>query len=39
VVHLERIRYAGLTTEGLRRGQWRRLDEREVGALHKLVSL
>jgi 23S rRNA pseudouridine2605 synthase len=39
VVHLERPSYAGLTTEGLRRGHWRRLHEHEVGALHRLVNL
>ena len=39
VVHLERTGYAGLTTEGLRRGEWRRLDEHEVSALRTLVSL
>ena len=39
VVHLERIRYAGLTTDGLRRGAWRRLADHEVGALRRRVKL
>ncbi|PSQ98827.1 MAG: rRNA pseudouridine synthase [Bacteroidetes bacterium QS_9_68_14] len=39
VVHLQRTSYAGLTTEGLRRGHARRLHEHEVGALHRLVDL
>ncbi len=39
VVHLERIRYAGLSTEGVRRGKWRRLQEHEVGALRRRVGL
>lgn len=39
VVHLERIRYAGLTTDGLRRGTWRRLRSQEVKALRRRVGL
>ena len=39
VVHLERIRYAGLTTEDVRRGKWRRLFDHEVDALRNLVNL
>ena len=39
VVHLERIRYAGLTTEGVRRGKWRRLFDHEVAALRRRVNL
>lgn len=39
VVHLERVRYAGLTTEGIRRGKWRRLHEHEVKALRRRVKL
>lgn len=39
VVHLERPSYAGLTTEGLRRGHWRRLHGHEVSALYGLVDL
>jgi 23S rRNA pseudouridine2605 synthase len=37
VVSLERIQYAGLTLSGLRRGKWRRLTQREVQRLRKLV--
>ncbi len=39
VVHLERVNYAGLTTEGVPRGQWRRLGRREVKALRRQVGL
>lgn len=39
VVHLERVSYAGLTTEGLHRGAWRRLRRDEVKALHRRVGL
>jgi 23S rRNA pseudouridine2605 synthase len=39
VLKLERIRYAGLTSEGVRRGRWRRLDPREVAALYRQVKL
>jgi pseudouridine synthase len=35
--HLERITYAGLTSQGLRRGQWRELARAEVEALRKLT--
>jgi 23S rRNA pseudouridine2605 synthase len=38
VIRLERIRFAGLTVEGLRPGQWRRLDEKEVARLWKQVA-
>lgn len=39
VVHLERVRYAGLTTDGLHRGKARRLREHEVAALRRRVKL
>lgn len=39
VVHLERVRYAGLTLDGLRRGKWRRLKKPEVEALRRRVGL
>lgn len=39
VVSLERVRYAGLTTQGVRRGKWRRLDTDEVSALYRQVKL
>jgi 23S rRNA pseudouridine2605 synthase len=39
VVDLERVQYAGLTTRGVRSGHWRRLTEREVTRLYKLVKL
>lgn len=39
IVHLERVSYGGLTTEGLDRGEWRRLRPDEVDALHQLVGL
>jgi 23S rRNA pseudouridine2605 synthase len=35
---LERVDYAGLTNEGLKRGGWRYLDEHEVERLKKLVK-
>lgn len=35
VITLDRIAYAGLTTEGLRLGQWRFLNKQEVAALKK----
>ena len=35
---LERTNYAGLTTDGLRRGQWRRLRSGEVNMLRKRVN-
>jgi 23S rRNA pseudouridine2605 synthase len=39
VVRLERIRYAGLTPSGIRRGKWRRLSENEVARLYRAVKL
>lgn len=39
VTRLERVNYAGLTTEGVRRGRWRRLTENEVKRLRRLVKL
>jgi 23S rRNA pseudouridine2605 synthase len=39
VVDLERVQYAGLTTRGVRSGRWRRLTDREVTRLYKLVKL
>ncbi|WP_456426056.1 pseudouridine synthase [Rhodocaloribacter sp.] len=39
VVGLERVNYAGLTTEGIRRGKWRRLDPREIRRLRRQVKL
>ena len=39
VEHLERVRYAGLTSEGLRRGRWRRLAPHEVKALRRRLKL
>ena len=39
VLQLDRIRYAGLTLEGLRRGRWRRLLPHEIRQLRKLVRL
>lgn len=39
VVKLDRIRYAGLTLEKLKRGRWRRLTPNEVQRLRKLVRL
>jgi 23S rRNA pseudouridine2605 synthase len=36
---LERVGYAGLTLEGLRRGKWRRLQPHEVNALRRKVKL
>lgn len=39
ILVLERINYAGLTTEGLRRGQWRRLQANEVNMLRARVNL
>lgn len=37
--HLERVQYAGLTTEGIRKGKWRRLSRDEVAALYRKVKL
>lgn len=39
VVDLERVRYADLTFEGVRRGKWRRLSPVEVKRLRRLVRL
>lgn len=39
VQSLERVRYAGLTSKGIRRGKWRRLDTDEVSALYRQVKL
>ncbi|MFC2085855.1 pseudouridine synthase [Bacteroidota bacterium] len=39
VVKLDRIRYAGLTLDDVRRGHWRRLTPIEVRRLRKLVRL
>ena len=39
VVALERVSYAGLTTEGIRRGRWRELHPHEVRRLRRLVRL
>jgi len=39
VVSLERIKYAGLTAKGIRRGKWRRLSRDEVSALYRKVKL
>lgn len=39
VGHLERVVYAGLTTEGIRRGKWRRLKQHEVQKLMRAVKL
>jgi 23S rRNA pseudouridine2605 synthase len=38
-VYLERVRYAGLSSEGIRRGKWRRLRPNEVKRLRRLVKL
>ncbi len=39
IIHLERIRYAGLTVGGLKRGAWRHLAAHEVSRLRSLVHL
>jgi len=39
VVQLDRVRYAGLTLDGLRRGRWRRLEPHEINALRRSVKL
>ena len=36
---LERVGYAGLTADGLRRGKWRHLEPHEVNALRRKVKL
>lgn len=38
-VYLERVRYAGLTAKGIRRGRWRRLEPVEIKRLRRLVKL
>ena len=37
ILALERVSYAGLTTQGVRRGKWRRLQEHEIKRLRRLV--
>ncbi len=39
VTRLERVSYAGLTTQGVRPGKWRRLEEHEVRRLYRMVKL
>lgn len=39
VTYLERVEYAGLTSKGVRRGKWRRLESHEVKRLRRLVKL
>lgn len=39
VKHLERVNYAGLTTEGVRRGKWRRLYPHEIKRLKNRLKL
>ena len=39
VAALHRVRYAGLSLDGLRRGRWRRLAPHEVNTLRRLVKL
>lgn len=39
VTALERIRYAGLTLDGVKRGRWRRLTPHEVNTLRRSVKL
>ena len=39
VSYLERVQYAGLTSEGVRRGHWRRLKSVEIKRLRRLVKL
>ncbi len=39
VVSLERVNYAGLTLEGVRRGKWRRLFPHEIKRIRKKVKL
>jgi len=39
IVQLERAKYASLTTQGLRRGEYRRLTENEVRSLRNRVEL
>lgn len=35
VLHLQRISFAGLTTDGMKAGDWRRLTEHEIARIHK----
>ncbi len=39
VVLLDRVSYAGLTTDGLRRGKWRHLAQHEIRRLYQTVRL
>ena len=39
VTALDRVVYAGLSTRGIRKGKWRRLSRKEVGALYRQVKL
>lgn len=39
VKRLERVRYAGMTTDGLRPGRWRRLTNTELRKLRRIVKL
>lgn len=39
VTYLERVSYAGLSAEGVRRGRWRRLASHEVKRLRQMVKL
>ena len=39
VVSLERVRYAGLNTKGIRKGKWRRLSREEVASVYRKVKL
>jgi 16S rRNA U516 pseudouridylate synthase RsuA-like enzyme len=39
VQRLHRSRYAGLTVQGLRPGEWRELRSEEVESLQRLVGL
>lgn len=39
IEHLERVNYAGLTADGVRRGKWRRLQPHEIRRLRSQVKL
>lgn len=39
VTKLDRVRYAGLTVKGVRKGKWRRLSRAEVTTLYRKVKL
>ena len=39
VKKLERVRYAGLTSKGVRKGKWKRLTRDEVTMLYRKVKL